>query len=61
MSNCAVIITPPNKLNIKYLVYVKPKDIRAVVYPIVRNVASKQEAADKFVPHIQTVLKYSLS
>ena len=49
MSNCAVIMKPPNKLNIKYFVYNKPKDLGVLVFPLVHDVASKREVAEKCI------------
>ena len=48
MSNCAVIVKPPNKLNIKYTVRSKP-DLTVLVRSIVNGVVSKKETSEKCI------------
>lgn len=49
MSNCCVILKPPNRLNIKYTVQPKPDDTAAALMPIVEDVAARGRAANKTV------------
>jgi hypothetical protein len=49
MNNCAVISKLPNKLNIKYIVTVKPNDICHILDPIVQDICQSHLKARKIL------------